>query len=217
MLANLINEFLARYPKVQLEVVLTPRRVDLLTEGFDLALRAGPLVDSSLVVRRLGRSDFGLFAAPAYLRKAGKPARVSELARHRFVLVGERQPREELRLTGPGETESVSVQGPLVVNELSFVVDAIAAGVGIGLIPEAYFGWAMKGGLRRSHRELVRVLPEHRALGMDLSLVSPPTAYEPRRVALFRDFLAERLKPLMQACSGVAEEQRLGATKKRAA
>jgi DNA-binding transcriptional LysR family regulator len=94
MIANLIAEFLARYPKVQLDMVLTPRRVDLVTEGFDLALRAGPLIDSTLVVRRLGRSDHGLFASPAYLRKAGKPQRVKDLARHRFVLFGQMPERD---------------------------------------------------------------------------------------------------------------------------
>jgi DNA-binding transcriptional LysR family regulator len=70
-LASLVSEFLAKYPKVQLEVVLTPRRVDLVAEGFDLALRAGRLVDSSLIVRRVGSSSLGLFAAQSYLRKAG--------------------------------------------------------------------------------------------------------------------------------------------------
>jgi DNA-binding transcriptional LysR family regulator len=210
MIASLISEFLARYPKVQLEVVLTARRVDLVAEGFDLALRAGPLVDSSLVVRRLGRSDHGLFASRAYLRKAGKPRRVGDLAGHRFVLFGEPHERGHLRLTGPQGEETVKVQGPLVLHEMSFAADAIAAGVGIGVVPEAYRGWAMKGRLRSVGRELVRVLPDHRLTGSDLSLVSPPTAYEPTRVALLRDFLAERLRPLMQACSAAVEEERAG-------
>jgi DNA-binding transcriptional LysR family regulator len=126
LIASLIGEFLGRYPKVQIDVVLTPRRVDLVNEGFDLALRAGPLVDSSLVVRRLGRSDHGLFASRAYLRKAGKPQRVSDLARHRFVLFGEPHEREHLRLIGPKGDETVRVQGPLVVHEMSFAADAIA-------------------------------------------------------------------------------------------
>lgn len=215
LIAHLISEFLGRYPKVQLDVVLTPRRVDLLTEGFDLALRAGPLIDSSLVVRRLGRSDHGLFASRAYLRKAGTPRRVSDLARHRFVLFGEPPQREHLRLTGPQGDETVAVQGPLVVHEMSFAADAIAAGIGIGLVPEAYFGWgaamkAMKktGRSRPVRRDLVHVLPDYRVTGAEVSLVSPPTAYEPRRVALLRDFLAERLRPLMQACTEAAEEQR---------
>jgi DNA-binding transcriptional LysR family regulator len=208
LIASLISEFLGRYPKVQVDVVLTPRRVDLVTEGFDLALRAGPLVDSSLVVRRLGRSDRGLFASRAYLRKAGTPQRVSDLTRHRFVLFGEPHDRELLRLTGPQGDETVKVQGPLVVHEMSFAADAIAAGVGIGLVPEAYLGWATTGGSRSARRDLVRVLPDHRATGSDLSLVSPPTTYEPARVALLRDFLAERLGPLMQACTAAVEEQR---------
>lgn len=212
MLANLVGEFLAKYPKVQLDVVLTPRRVDLVNEGFDLALRAGSLVDSSLVVRRIGRSDLGLFASRTYLRKAGKPARVSDLEGHKFVLFGERQAREHLLLTGPAGDETVKVQGPLIADELSFVVDAVEAGVGIGLVPEAYFGWVVKGGKRSPHRELVRLLPDHRSIGVDLSLVSPPTAYEPKRVALFRDFLADRLRPLMQACNESAEGQRLAAS-----
>jgi len=96
-LIGLIAEFLERYPKVQLDVVHTPRRVDLLAEGFDLALRAGPLVDSSLVVRRLGRSDLGLHASRAYLRRAGTPRRVGDLAKHRFILFGEPQLRARRR------------------------------------------------------------------------------------------------------------------------
>ena len=208
LIASLISEFLGRYPKVQLDVVLTPRRVDLVNEGFDLALRAGALVDSSLVVRRVGRSDHGLFASRAYLRKDSKPQRVSDLARHRFVLFGEPHQREQLRLTGPHGDETVKVQGPLIVHEMSFAADVIAAGVGIGLVPEAYFGWAKKGGSRSASADLVRVLPDYRVIGSDMSLVSPPTAYEPTRVALLRDFLAERLRPLMQACTVAAEKQR---------
>jgi DNA-binding transcriptional LysR family regulator len=210
LIANLVEEFLRRHPRIQLELVLTPRRVDLVNEGFDLALRAGPLVDSSLVVRRLGRSDHGLFASRSYLKRSGKPRRVSDLASHRFVLFGERQERENLRLTGPDGEEVVKVQGPLIVNEMSFAADAIAAGIGIGLLPEAYLGWAMTGGGRSAFRDLVRVLPDHRAPGSELSLLSPPTAYEPTRVALLRDFLADRLGPLMQACSEASDRQRAG-------
>jgi DNA-binding transcriptional LysR family regulator len=213
LIANLLGEFVRRHPKVQLDVVLTPRRVDLVSEGFDLALRAGALLDSSLVVRRLGRSNLGLFASAAYLRAAGTPRRVSDLARHRFVLFGELPEREQLRLTGPKGEEVVKVQGPMIVHDMAFATDAIAAGVGLGLVPGAYFGFARTGGLRSAPR-LVRVLPAHYLIGRDLSLVSPPTAYEPTRVALLRDFLAERLRPLLQACTAVeAERDRARASK----
>lgn len=207
-IAGLIAEFLQRYPKVQLDVVLTPRRVDLVNEGFDLALRAGTLIDSSLVVRRLGRSDLGLFASRGYLRKAGTPRRVGELADHRFVLFGEPHQREHLRLTDEHGDEEVKIRGPLVVHDMSFAADAVAAGVGIGLVPEAYRGWAVTGGRRSLGKDLIRVLPRYRVTGAELSLVSPPTAYEPTRVALFRDFLAERLRPLMQACEAASQKER---------
>lgn len=207
-IARLIAEFLDLYPAVQIDVVLTPRRVDLVTEGFDLALRAGPLVDSSLIVRRLGRSDHGLFAARKYLRKAGTPRRVSDLAQHRFVLFGEPHDRQQLHLTGPEGPSLVKIEGPLVVHDMSFATDVITAGVGIGLVPEIYLGWAHKGGLRSAPLDLVRVLPDHAAAGPDLSLVSPPTTYEPARVRLFRDFLAARLQPVMQTCTLAIEEQK---------
>jgi len=204
LLIGIIAEFLQQYPRVQLDVVLTPRRVDLIQEGFDLALRAGPLVDSTLIVRRLGRTDHGLYASRAYLRREGTPRRVSDLARHRFVLLGDPSEREQLRVTGPEGEEAVRIQGPLIAHDMAVAADAVAAGIGIALIPNAYLGWALKGGLRSNWAELVRVLPDHGLRGAELSLVSPPVAYEPARVGLFRDFVSDRLRPIFEACA-VAE------------
>jgi len=211
MIAKLLAEFLDRYPKLQIDVVLTPRRVDLVNDGFDLALRAGPLADSSLVVRRLGRSDLALFASPPYLRKTGTPKRFGDLARHRFVLFGDPPQRNELRLTGPAGEETLRIDGPLVVHDLAFAADAIAAGTGIGLIPAAFFGFARKGGLSSTTKNLVSVLRDYRVPGVELSLVSPPVAYEPARVGLLRDFLAERLGPLLQACAAADARARRAA------
>ncbi|HXU82463.1 MAG TPA: LysR family transcriptional regulator [Polyangia bacterium] len=198
MLAGLLGEFLARHPKVQLDVMLTPRRVDLVAEGVDLALRSGRLIDSSLVARRVGRFDLGLFASRAYLRRAGRPTRLAELARHRCILFGEAGERRQLRLTGPGGEETVAIDGPLVVHELSFAVDAIVAGIAIGLVPEIYLGWTGPRG-RAVRGELVRVLPEYGLIGTEVALVSPTKSYEPARVKLLRDFLADRLTGMMRA------------------
>ncbi len=201
-LAKLLAEFLFRHPKVQLDVVLTPRRVDLVAEGFDLALRAGPLVDSALIARRLGRTELGLFASRAYLRKEGRPQRIADLAHHRFVLFGEPHERENLRLTGPAGEESVKISGPIVVHELSFGAELVATGLGIGLMPVIDLARIAKGGPRPGGpRDLVRVLPDYGLVTAELSLVSPPTAYEPTRVGLLRDFLTEKLRPMIQACT----------------
>ena len=205
---SIIRDFLERYPRVQIDAVFTPRRVDLVAEGFDLALRAGALVDSSLIVRRLGRTDLRLFASRDYLRKQGRPRRFADLAAHRFVLFGEPHQRNQLTLTGPAGEETIAIDGPLIVNDVGFVVDAAAAGVGIALIPDAHFGWAIRGKLRPIWRDLVRLLPAYAVLGAEVSLVSPPIAYEPARVGLFRDFLTERLRPAIQACAAVSEKAR---------
>ena len=100
--------------------------------------------------------------------------------------------------------ELLKIDGPLVVHEFGFAADAIAAGIGIGLIPEAYFRFMAKRGLGSAGRGLVRLFPDHSIPGADLSLVSPPTAYEPTRVGLLRDFLAERIQPLLQASAAAA-------------
>jgi DNA-binding transcriptional LysR family regulator len=211
-MASLLAEFLQRYPKVRLEVIMTARRVDLVAEGIDVALRNGRLTDSTLVARRLGSSDLGLFASRAYLRREGKPARLADLEKHRFVLYRPLTERESLKLEGPRGPETVKVQTPLVADEMTFVADAIAAGVGIGLVPVLFFG-LMLGPLRRGPRpEVVRVLPQYGMGGGDVHLVSPPTAYEPTRVALFRDFIAERFSPMLAKC-----ELALGANKKHGA
>lgn len=198
LLAGMLAEFLARYPKVKLDVILTARRVDLVTEGVDLAFRAGHLTDSTLVARRLGWSDLGLFASRTYLRRAGKPARLADLTKHRFVLAGPPPQRDTLRLDGPNGEETVKVTGSLLVDEIPFARDAVAAGVGIGLIPAVFFR-AAPGTRRQLTFDVVRLLPEYGVRGVDVHLVSPPTAYEPTRVTLLREFLTERLRPLLKA------------------
>jgi len=205
---RVIGDFLERYPRVQIDVVFTPRRVDLVAEGFDLALRAGPLVDSSLIVRRLGRTDMRLFASRDYLRKHGRPRRFADLGAHRFVRLGDPHQRSKLTMTGPAGDETAAIDGPLIVNDLGFVVDAAIAGIGIALIPDAYFGWAIKGKLRSNWRDLVRLLPKYAVIGAETNLVSPPIAYEPARVGLFRDFLTERLRPAIEACAAAGERNK---------
>ena len=211
MIANLVSEFLGRYPKVQLDVVLTPRRVDLVTEGFDLALRAGPLVDSSLVVRRLGRSDHGLFASRAYLRKAGTPRRVSDLRAPPLRAVWRATPAGAPSSDRPSGRRDG--EGPGAPRRTRDVIccrcDRRGGRHRSGARGLSRLGPGDEGRVARSAaRELVRVLADYRSTGSELNLVSPPTAYEPTRVALLRDFLAERLRPLMQACSEAAEGQR---------
>lgn len=199
VLAPVLAQFLATHGGIRLEVSLTNRDVDLVRDGFDLALRVGRLHDSSLIVRTIGAIDRGLYATPSYLARRGTPGAVSELATHDFIVsrVGGSGPR--LRLHGPSGVETVLVSGPVVTDDLTFVQEAVRLSMGIGLLPTA--GCA-------THLGLVRVLPEYSEPGLSYSLVYPSARYLPQRVALLRDVLLEelqaRIRNPFKSCEGAA-------------
>ncbi|WP_438028268.1 LysR family transcriptional regulator [Sorangium sp. So ce233] len=192
MLEPAVARFVRRHPAVRVDVALTGRVVDLVEEGFDLALRAGPIRDGSLIARRIGQVEDALYASPRYLERAGVPARLGDLAAHRCVLFRERPDRAAWTLQGPAGDETVEVQGPLAVDELSFARRAVLSGVGVGLLPSFMCAREVARG------RLVRVLPSHVASGAPLHLVYPSARYLPHRVAAFRDFLVEALTRRLQ-------------------
>ncbi len=110
----------------------------------------------------------------------------------------------------------MAISGPLIAHEMAVAVDAAALGVGVAMIPDAYFGWTIKGGLRTEWKDMVRVLPEHFIPGADVSLVSPPVEYEPARVGLFRDFLTDRISPVVRGCATAVQRERAQRKAKRA-
>ncbi len=184
-LPNTIAAFVARYPKIQVELTLTNRIVDLVAEGIDLALRAGPLADSSLVARRIGTSHLALFAAPSYLRRAGRPKKFAELERHAAVMFRARQGKATWTLQGPKGEERVMVSGQVSADDFTFVTRATIAGLGIALLPAPFATQRLKT------KELERVLPAYATHASPLSLVMPSTKFLPSRVALLRDFVLE--------------------------
>jgi DNA-binding transcriptional LysR family regulator len=198
-LGTAIAEFVRRYPRVQVELTLTSRLVDLVGEGFDLAVRASVLHDSSHIERRIGQSEAGLFAAPAYLRRRGRPKALAELAQHDCVLFHVRGGRARWQLSGPNGDESVEVHGAISADEMGFLVQAASAGAGIGLFPLEVVHGVVRG------RELVPVLPEYRFRSAALSLVLPSSVFVPSRVALLRDHLVgvlgKRLERAQSACA----------------
>lgn len=179
-----LAEFVRKYPQIRVDLTLTSRVVDLVQERFDLALRATErLEDSSLVARRLGGPQLGLFASAAYLKRRGTPTTVAELEDHDCVLFRAHDGRAVWRLRGPNSSESVNVSGAINVDDMAFVRRVVVEGAGIGLLP----------GLRE--RELVHLLPDHSLEATAvLYLVMPSGKHVPARVTLLRDFLVERLK-----------------------
>ena len=192
LVAGVVASFGLKYPQVRFEVSLTSRVVDLVAEGFDLAVRASPLLDSSLVARKLGGADLGLFASPEYLERRGTPTKVADLATHDFVAFrSSASTGPTLLLTGPdGEEQRVETQSAIEADDLLFIERLVAQGAGIGLVP--LFFTACASEIER--QGLRRVLPKWAMRGSEIAIVAPSARQEPRRVKLFREALLAEAK-----------------------
>ena len=186
-LADVFAAFARAHPKIRVELVVTGRRVNLIEENIDLALRAGPLDDSTLVARKLAVAELGLYAAPSYLERRGHPRTFAALATHDGVLHKAATGLHPWRLTGPRGVERVAVTGPIVADDLGSVRQLAIAGVGIALMPNT----VVRGDVERG--ALVRVLPAYALRGAPFHLVSVPLRHVPVRVKLLRDFLLREI------------------------
>lgn len=178
--------FLAENPRVEVEARLDARISDLVEEGIDLAIRTGAIADQTLMARRLGRIEVGLFASPDYLRRHGVPETPEALSDHPVCtpLVA-RQPGG-LRLEGPGgAVAEVPLSPRFRGTDVETVRLAAASGIGIGVLPVWLTGACTASGI------LVPVLPEWRSEPRDVNAVWPGTRTLPRRVRLFLDCLVE--------------------------
>jgi DNA-binding transcriptional LysR family regulator len=190
-LADIIAEFSREYPQVHVEVSLSSLVVNLAESGFDLGVRAGPTEDPTLVSRRVGKTDLGLFASPAYLDAHGRPKSVEELTSHDAVLFHGEHGKAFWRLEdASGLVFGVEVKGQVSADEMLFVRHAVALGMGIGLLPVLTRG-KCKQVVEMDPIE--RVLPELAIRGASLHVVTAAGAKRPRRVTLLRDFLVEKL------------------------
>jgi DNA-binding transcriptional LysR family regulator len=208
-LARVIANFHEKHPCVEIDVELVSRRVDLVDEGFDLAVRAGKLGDSSLVARKIADSSVGLFASPEYLRARGTPEKLAELTKHDCLC--HRAMPSSWALTGPKGVETVAVTTVVRSNEMGFLMWAVGSGLGIGLLPIEVIGRV------RTERlpPLVRVLPEYSQGGATLSVLWPSARYVPRRVELFREHLIKALLELHQECTEPRAHDAAGQQRKR--
>ena len=192
-----LREFAERYPKVYVEVVLTGRRVDLVGEGFDLALRAGYLLDSSLIARRLGMTPLVTMAAPAYLAQHGIPQRPEELADHTCILFRSEDGHSRWQLSGADGERAVTVRGPVGSDDFALVRALATLGAGIALV-QLHSCIA-----ELSARQLVRVLPAWTGPTGALFLVYPSSRQVPQRVVLLREHLFERLRKTFEQSVGI--------------
>lgn len=184
-----LAEFMERYPKISLEVMLADANIDLIETGMDLAIRIGALADSAMIARRLAPHLRVLCAAPSYLECNALLTQPSDLARHEallFSLAPRRTWHFEHRETA--ETVDVEVSGRLLANETEALLACARAGQGIALLPT----WAVYGDVERG--DLVALLPQWRAAlapGIDQAIwvIYPPKKIVAPKVRVFIAFL----------------------------
>lgn len=186
MLAPRGPKFRAAYPDIVLDIALLERPVDLVTEGFDIAVLPSSFsVPNSLIARSLGAKSIGLAASPAYLRATGAPTRPEQLLEHACIGYNLYSPREQWRLVhAQGEVINVPVNYVLQTNSLALVHQAMRAGMGIG--PQVrYDASASLNG------DLIPVLPGWNLGSFELNIVYPSRAYLPNRVRAVIDFFID--------------------------
>ena len=187
-LAGLINEFLGLHPEVEFDLDFNDRQIDLMQEGFDLAIRIARLPDSSLIARKLAPIRHALCASPDYLARHGTPARADDLASHAGLVYSNlANPGLWSYVRPDGQPGSVQVPVKLRANNGDFLCRAAIAGQGVILHPTFYLSDAIRTG------ELVPLLTDHAWPELNAYALYPPTRHLSRRVRAFVDFLAEKL------------------------
>ena len=194
-LAPTLCEFRELYPDIKLHLMLSQRRVDIVSEGIDVALRGGVLDDADYVSKKLSDSDVVLCASPRYLASRGEPNTLADLAEHDTVAMGDGRPAP-LSFESPGERGVVPGEPWLIANEWGVLLRALCDGLGIGPMVDL---------AAREHLEsgaLVRVLPNHIVRGGGLFAVYPSRHHLSLKVRVFVDFVAEHLQPMSNSGAG---------------
>jgi DNA-binding transcriptional LysR family regulator len=181
--APAIASFLAQHPGITIDLCLDDRKIDLVEQGIDVALRIAQLPDSSLRARRLIPIHAHTVAAPAYFVAHGRPTHPAQLAEHRCIWYAN---NETWRFTGPGgEQVSVRPEGPLRSSSGEAMLPALRAGLGITVLPDFIVGADLAEGT------LEAILADWTPPPIALHLVTPPNPLRPARVEALIRFLVQ--------------------------
>lgn len=190
VIAPALPEFLDRYPRIDIDLGVTDRAVNLVEDSVDCALRVGPLADSGLIARPIGKLTLVNLASPGYLARHGVPQSPADLGDHWAVNYASQSSGriEDWEWIEEGAVQSMPVRGRVTVNNAEAYIACCLAGLGLIQLP-AYDA--------RNHietGELVEVMPDYRAEPMAMTLVYPHRRHLSRRLHVFADWLEELLK-----------------------
>lgn len=182
-----LSDYLERYPQVSIDVVLSDRVTDLLEEGFEAAIRVGPVPDSALIARPLAPYRLMICASPAYLASRGTPARPDDLSQHECLAFSPTA-AAHWRLEDQEHICRVPVSGRLQVNQGQALRVAALHGMGIVLQPAILLEDDVRAG------RLVQLFPNHELATRPMSILYLPDRYRSPKLRSFVDFVVERFK-----------------------
>ncbi|MCP4992436.1 MAG: LysR family transcriptional regulator [Gammaproteobacteria bacterium] len=187
LLGPLVAQYLMQHPHVRLELDLSNRIVDLVGEGFDLAIRAGKLEDSNMIARQLGESRIAVCASPRYLKDHPAPKTPKQLGEHTCLLYPNSDGRTTLQFNRTNELIQVHLEGKLTTNSLGTLQDAAIAGLGITILPWSLCRDAVEQQL------LVPILKDWQLPISGIYAVYPSPRHLTPTVRSFIDFIISKL------------------------
>jgi DNA-binding transcriptional LysR family regulator len=186
VLGDVLGVYAERYPDVKIEVDLSERHVNLVEEGYDLAVRIGPLGDSRLVARRLGRPQaLGVYGSGQYLERMGTPRRPRDLARHRCLLMPGTRNSNTWAFRVARKTQSIAIEPYIAVNSFRVLAALAARGRGLARLPARY---------ALPHPELVEVLASYALPARQVFAVYPSARHVSPALRALVGVLAERFE-----------------------
>lgn len=191
ILPRLISLVRRAYPRIDVELVLTERFVDLVAEGIDVAIRVGALRDSTLIAKQVGVSQWALFANQSYLKAAPLLTKPQHLCKHKclqFAALG----REQWTLANAKGSVAVPMKGQIVVNDIKVIKQMVVDGEGIALLP-TYLCRS-----ERKKRQLIPVLPEWRARSDPIHLLYPQQRFLPQKTRVFLDMAEPEMRKFLE-------------------
>ena len=186
LVARIGAEFTGRHAEVSISLYMTDRMVDMVEEGYDLAVRIVPTEESRLIVRHLATFDYVLCGAPAYFERRGKPKRPADLVHHNCLRYSHPPFGNEWRFTGPDGVEKVAAAGNLETNSVEALRVATLGGQGLLLAPSFMIAAELKSGLFQP------VLEDYRPPQYPIAAIYPHRRHLSAKVRGFIDLLAAR-------------------------
>ena len=179
-----LSKFIELHPNLHVEIEFEDKRVDLVAEGYDLALRIGYMQDSSLVARKISSSPMHFVASPSYLEARGTPLTPDDLEYHQGLLYKSSLNQVHWQSTKANQIQRYKIQSKVVSNNGMALLEMTKAGLGISNSPSFFVKDALASG------ELVEILSEYKQKPLDIYVVYPNRRHLPAKVRAFIEFLA---------------------------